>query len=216
MKELSQDECRNVVKCLEVFSDDEMYYLVTEYMPKGDLAEYCRRCDSWPLPEEEAKSIIKQMATGLSDLHERRILHRDIKLENILVGTSDSKETTVKLADFGSAVRLSGDVDSETFRIGTPCYMAPEIIQGQRYGLKADIWSLGVVLHLILSSSFPFYHKDIVQIKKLTVQAELDLEKDSYLSKMSAEAKNLIEGMLTKDPKKRLSIQQVLSHPWMC
>ena len=215
MQSLAQSESPFIVKCLEVFSDSEMYYLVTEYMPHGDLAEHCRRCGKWPLPEHKAKIIFKQLAEGVKGLHKRRILHRDLKLKNILVGQSAESNITVKLADLGSAVQLPDDSDSEVFRIGTPCYMAPEIIKGHRYGLKVDIWSLGIVLHLLLSLIFPFYDKDMAKAKQLTVESDLDLEKDAYLSKLSAEAKDLLSSMLQKDPTQRLDIYQVLAHPWL-
>lgn len=214
MKELTQEDCRNVVKCLEVFSDDEQHYLVTEYMPQGDLSQHLKTQGRWPLSEEEAKSIFKPLAIALSDLHSRKILHRDIKLENVLVSHEKDSVPTVKLGDFGSAVKLASDDAKETFRIGTPCYMAPEIIKAQPYGLEIDIWSLGVLLHLILSASFPFYDKDLSKVKGLTCNAPLDLEKGSYLPGLSADVKDLIYGMLIKEPSRRMTIEEVLAHPW--
>ena len=121
----------------------------------------------------------------------------------------------MKLADFGSAVQLPDESDSEVFRIGTPYYMAPEIIKGHSYGLKVDIFSLGVILHLLLSLIFPFFDRDKAKAKELTVNADLDLEKDVYLSRLSAQAKDLLTSMLQKDPQQRLDIEQVLAHPWL-
>ena len=94
----------NILEYVESFEDDKSYYIVMKYMPAGDLYSYIQRIDE-PLNEDHAKRIIRQVAKGVQALHSRLIIHRDIKCENILV-TDNSRDTSVKIADFGSAVKL--------------------------------------------------------------------------------------------------------------
>ena len=146
--------CNKMIKFIESFEDEESYYIVTQFMPAGDLYEYIRKKNR-PLDEGHAKLIIRQVAQGIQALHSRLIIHRDIKCENILV-TDYSRETAVRIADFGSAVKLLSAEDTANFRIGPPGYIAPEVICGMNYGLACDIWSMGALMHMLLSFTTPF------------------------------------------------------------
>ena len=184
-----------------------------KYMPAGDLFRYIRLIDQ-PLDEDHAKLIIRQVAKGIQALHSRLIIHRDIKCENILV-TDNSRDTSVKIADFGSAVKLQSANDTADFKIGTPGYTAPEVLRGKQYGLGCDIWSVGALMHLLLSYRVPFIDDDYREYKYRAITEPLDLQTDQYLSQLSDPAKDLLRCMLEKNPRNRLTIEQVLAHEWL-
>ena len=99
--------------------------------------------------------IIRQVAQGIKVLHSRLIIHRDIKLENLLM-TDNTRHAQGKIADFGSAVKFQSADETSDFMIGTPGYTAPEIMTGQNYSFSADMWSLGSLMHALLSARLPF------------------------------------------------------------
>ena len=114
---------------VDSYEDACNHYIVTKFMPAGDLLNYLQKQPVQPLTEVHAKKIIRQVLEALEDLHERRIVHRDIKVENILM--SDLSESArVRIADFGSSIKLGSAEEKTSFRIGTPGYIAPEIILG--------------------------------------------------------------------------------------
>ena len=111
------------------------------------------------MSEKLARNILKQICAGVKGLHNINIIHRDLKLENILM--SDFKETaTARIADFGSATKLLSADAKTNFCIGTAGYTAPEIIQGLSYGKAVDVWSLGCILHVLLSAQPPFWDEN--------------------------------------------------------
>lgn len=128
--------------------------------------------------------MVKQIAEGLQALHSQNIVHRDIKLENILV-SSFARKTTIKLADFGSAAQLTSASDKASFQVGTHGYLAPEIIKGQDYNCAVDIYSLGAVLHVLLSAKLPFWDDDRNEMRRKVKEEPLDLEQDPYTAKIS-------------------------------
>jgi serine/threonine protein kinase len=145
---------KNVVKLLEVFENKKNMFLVMEHMQHGDLQHYLKS-SSGGLNEDTARGFFKQILDGLFCIHSNNILHRDIKLENLLV---DNKNT-VKICDFGiSTLVMPGKKMTE--QSGTPSYMAPEIVKGIEYeGFSSDVWSLGVVLYAMLTGEPPFESK---------------------------------------------------------
>ena len=183
-----------------------------KYMPAGDLYRYIRLIDQ-PLDEDHAKLIIRQVAKGIQALHSHLIIHRDIKSENILV-TDNSRETTIKIADYGSAFKLQSANDTANLRIGTPGYTAPEVLRGKKYGLGCDIWSIGALMHFLLSCRAPFTDYDHRNYNIRALIEPLNLEADQYLTQLSDPAKDLLWCMLEKDPRYRPTIEQVLAHEW--
>ena len=120
-------------------------------MAAGDLLNYSIKQPGQPLSEALARNLLKQICAGVKGLHANDIIHRDLKLENILM--SDFKETaTARIADFGSATKLSSPDAKINFCIGTPGYTAPEIIQGLPYGKTVDVWSIGCLMHVLLTA----------------------------------------------------------------
>lgn len=146
----------NIVRLFEYFETDKLILFVTEVATGGDLINYVRKRRS--LNEESAKSIFKQLIQGLRHCHSKGVLHRDIKLDNILL----TVEGVVKICDFGVAKSnmVKGEILTE--QCGTPAYMAPEVINGKGYeGFASDIWSAGVVLYSILQGMVPFKSDNI-------------------------------------------------------
>lgn len=147
------------------------------------------------------------MIEGLGYIHSKNIIHRDIKLDNILL---DGKGN-VKIADFGvSKVVQKNEVMRE--HSGTPAYIAPEIIKDKGYkGFKADLWSAGVVLFALLYGTVPFKANNMKDLHQQIMMAKYNF-KDTEVTE---EAKDLIKGLLNPDPQARLGVSQVLKHPWM-
>lgn len=170
----------------------------------GDLYNFIRKRGK--LNENYGKIIFKQIIEGLKYLHSRNIVHRDIKLDNILFDLSN----TVKICDFGVSRKIKqGQILHE--RCGTPAYIAPEIFNDEGYeGFPVDIWSAGVTLYYLISGTQPFKADSIKVLKK-----EITSGKYDKLEKISGELSDLIDKLLQVDPKKRITISQILNHPWL-
>ena len=175
-----------------------------EYAGEGDLLHYVKRKKR--LNEEEAKFIFKQVVYGLGHCHCRSVLHRDIKLDNVLL----DNEKGVKLCDFG----VSKIISKHQFikeQCGTPAYIAPEIIADEGYeGFFADIWSLGVVLYAMLCGTVPFKASNMKELHVLIKKGDY-----KFPVSLSEEAKDLVKKMLILNPADRVSIPEILSHPWV-
>ena len=151
INKLSSENNQNILRAIETFEDEDYYYIVCELAPAGDLFNYvCKQADQ-PLQETQAKMVLKQVANGLKTMHEMNIIHRDIKLENVLM-MDFSEDAMAKLADFGSSLMLRNEQDFGSKQIGTMGYFAPEILRGEHYGTKADIYSLGALLYALLTA----------------------------------------------------------------
>lgn len=178
--------------------------IVIELAAGGDLLSYVRKRRT--LKEDVAKSLFRQLVTALSYCHQKGIVHRDIKLDNLLL-TIDGQ---VKICDFGVSKQIQpGEVMTE--RCGTPAYIAPEVLQEKGYsGCKSDLWSAGVVLYAMLYGSVPFKANNMAELQDQIRAGDYQL-KDT----VPAPARDLISKILEIDPNKRLNTAQILSHPWM-
>ena len=158
------------------------------------------------ISEPTAKIIFKQIIKGLQYIHKKKIVHRDIKLDNVLIDLTN----TVKICDFGvSRILQPGDIMYE--HCGTPAYIAPEIFRNEGYeGFSCDIWSSGVTLYYMLAGVQPFKGGKIEEIKDIILKGEYEPIND-----ISQEANDLIERMLKLDPKERITIEEILKHPWL-
>lgn len=209
----------NIVKVVEAFEDEEKIYMVSEYASGGDLQAYMCKRVYCSLDEERAKEVIFLIAQGLKYLHDRKIIHRDIKPENILMSdVTDSAEPII--TDFGNG-KILRDLDEYCTKLcGTKGYMAPELMHGQPYSLPVDIWGLGVLLYALISSTlpFPFPNEKLTEnnVHQFVSMLDKNLEFQGPKWLLASDAlKNLIRGMLEKDPRRRLSIDSVLNHPWI-
>ena len=202
MKTVSKSDY--VVKVFETYETKKHICIVMEYICAGNLLTYIRKRSK--LNEQNAKVIFKQIALGLHYIHSHGIVHRDIKLDNILIDLNN----IVKICDFGVSKKLSkGTIMKE--QCGTPAYMAPELLKGKGYeGCGVDLWSVGVVLYAMLSGTVPFKGNDIKELHTAIMKGTYKQIED-----ISQEATHLVRALLEVDPRKRITIEQVLYHPWL-
>jgi serine/threonine protein kinase len=166
----------------------------------GDLLNYVRKRRK--LKEDIAKYVFKQVVEGLHYCHSKRIVHRDIKLDNLLL----DEDGSVKLCDFGVSKHLKDYNEVMTEQCGTPAYIAPEILKDKGYkGFGVDIWSLGVCLYAMLYGTVPFKANNMSELHQLILKAKYSLKDDKV--EISDDAKSLIKALLEPDPSKRLTIE---------
>lgn len=191
----------NILKCYDYGWDDRFSYLLLEYAPHSDLFNYQLHYDGRLIPKDKCVKFIKQIIEGLKHVHSMGIIHRDLKLENIFVWSDD----ICKIGDFG----LSIESDDSQEIVGTIEYMSPEMIVGDRYDHRTDIWSLGVLIYDLMIGHTMFFgmeEEEICdQISNLTYQLSCDC---SPLLVM------LIKSIMSKC-EHRISLNEVLNHKWM-
>ncbi|CAG9321959.1 unnamed protein product [Blepharisma stoltei] len=193
-----------VVKIFEVFESSKHFLIVMEYAGGGDLLQFVKQ--KGRLTENEARRIFGQIIEGAIEIHENGVLHRDFKLDNILL---DSQYSCCKICDFGvSKLVKKGQIINE--QCGTPAYLAPEIIVDRGYeGFWADMWSLGILAYAMLCGTVPFKAHSIPELNKLILTGKYNLP--DYLSE---NAKDMIRSMLQLVPHNRIPLDSLLRHPW--
>ena len=202
MKSLSSSNY--IVKIYETYQTQNHFCIVMEYICAGDLLSYIRKRSK--LTEQIAKFIFKQIILSLQFIHSHNIVHRDIKLDNILIDLNNN----IKICDFGVSKRIVNN-DKMFEQCGTPAYIAPEILKNKGYeGFSVDIWSCGVVLYAMLSGTVPFKGNDLNELHNLIMKGKFNIIND-----ISNDAKHLIKSLLEVDPKKRININNILNHPWL-
>ena len=195
---------KNIVKIFETYETKKHICIVMEYICAGDLLTYIKKRSK--LTEPVAKFIFKQIILGIKHIHDNSIIHRDIKLDNILLDLDNN----IKICDFGVSRKINkGDIMFE--QCGTPAYIAPEILINKGYeGFGVDIWSAGVVLYAMLSGTVPFKGNNLKDLHDLIITGNYKEVKN-----ISREAEDLIKSILEVDPKKRIKIDDILNHPWL-
>lgn len=203
----------NIAKLLDVITDDEKIYIFIEYYTNGSLNDIVMSTNGNGLPEDKARHYFKQIMQALFFIHRMGVAHRDLKLENIVITNDDN----VKLTDFEMCKKQDpGNLSLTT--CGTLLYVAPEIIKEEPYdGMKADIWSAGVVLYAMVSGHFPWMtdtsltpNKMVHETAKQIISGEIVLPDD-----LSFELENLLFNILNVDPNERPTAEDILQHPWM-
>ena len=210
----------NITKILEMFEDDEYILISMEYINGGNLFSFVKKRRK--LSEKTAKFLFKQIILGIKHIHSHKIVHRDIKLENILIDLNNN----IKICDFGIGRILTSNKQCLHDKCGTPMYMAPEILLSSKNkgyeGFPVDIWSSGISLYIMLSGTLPFNLKnnDSSSLEEesdnnLDLQYSIINKEPKHIEKISDEARDLLKGLLNKNPNKRLTIDQILEHPWL-
>ena len=217
----------NITKILELFEDKEYILIIMEYINGGNLFSFLKKHRK--VSEKTAKLLYRQIILGIKYMHEQGIVHRDIKLENILIDLNNN----IKICDFGIGRVLSSPEQPLFDQCGTPMYIAPEILlcskeKGYK-GFPVDIWSSGIVLYILLSGTLPFSFKN--SSSSLSESNESNLSEDNNnntelqysiinkepkeIENISKEAEDLLKKILKKNPEKRITCEEILNHPWM-
>ncbi|NXA83449.1 STK36 kinase, partial [Thryothorus ludovicianus] len=193
----------NIIQMLDSFETAKEVVVVTDYA-EGELFQILE--DDGSLPEDQVQTIAAQLISALYYLHSHRILHRDMKPQNILLG----KDGVVKLCDFGFARAMSIHTMVLTSIKGTPLYMSPELVEERPYDHTADLWSVGCILYELFVGTPPFYTNSIFQLVSLIIKDPV-----KWPMTMSPVFKSFLQGLLMKDPHQRLSWPELLSHPFI-
>lgn len=199
----------NVVGLKAVYEDNYCVHLVMELCAGGEL--FHRLEKDGRFAEPDARVLFRDLMKVVMYCHDKGIVHRDLKPENILLDNK-SPSSPIKLADFGLATYIKPG-QSLNGKVGSPFYIAPEVLAGG-YNKAADVWSAGVILYILLSGVPPFWGKTKSRIFDAVRSGELRFRSDPW-DQISASAKELISGMLCRDPAQRFTAAQVLDHPWI-
>ncbi|PWN90543.1 Pkinase-domain-containing protein [Acaromyces ingoldii] len=193
----------HVMQLFEVLATETNIWMVSELCAGGELYDYL--VERGVMPEPEARRLFGQLCLATAYIHGRGIVHRDLKLENVLL----DDRCNVKLGDFGFTREFEGKKLMETF-CGTTGYAAPEMLAGKKYtGEEVDIWSLGVILYALLCGALPFDDDDDDVMKSKILKGDYELPEQ-----LSEEARDLVSKILQQEPSARPSIKSILSHPW--
>jgi len=202
IKILSKLKHSRIISLKGWFEDKDNIYLVLEYLPEGDLAHYFKN----DLPsKEETINIMCQIIDAIKYCHRKGIVHRDIKLENILI----DENMNIKLTDFGLSIFKKGD-EKFNDEVGTPRYTAPEILTGEGYNEGVDIWGLGIILFLLLTGKYPFDGSTRKNIFTRIVEKRIDY---SYYDLDSDEI-HLLKRLLCKNPRYRIKLDAIEETSW--
>ncbi|KAL1527882.1 hypothetical protein AB1Y20_009258 [Prymnesium parvum] len=193
----------NIVLMLDYFETEDGMCVVTEFA-QGELFALLE--DDKSLPETEIRAIASQLTHALQYLHSNRVIHRDMKPQNVLVGAN----SRVMLCDFGFARAMSNQTTVLTSIKGTPLYMSPELVQELPYDHKSDLWSLGVILYELFVGQPPFYTNNIYSLINMILKDPV-----VYPPTMSVAFKSFLKGLLTKDPKRRMGWPELMRHPFI-
>jgi serine/threonine protein kinase len=196
---------KNIVTLFETFENKKYTFIIMENIIGGNLLQSVKKMTK--LTENQSKNIFKQLIETIKYIHSKNIVHRDIKLDNILIDLNNN----IKICDFGVGKQyINGEKLKD--KCGTPAYIAPEILKNFGYeGPPVDIWSSGVVLYALLSGTVPFKANNSKDLQKLILKGVY-----KKISGISFEAQDLIDKLLEVDPRKRISIDGIFKHPWMC
>lgn len=199
----------NIVECYDVIRKQNSIYIIMEFCDSGDLRTLLRK----PIKELYTQFFFSQLVNGLKFLDKHNIVHRDIKPRNILL---TNQRRVLKIADFGFAKR-SNEASLYDTICGSPMYMAPEIMNKNKYNKQTDLWSIGIMLYEMLFGFHPYKScKSYNEIKsKNNENVEIEIPPKNTKNKISNECKSLLTKLLQKDAKKRITWKDFFNHPWL-
>ncbi|KAM4551391.1 death-associated protein kinase 3 [Odontesthes bonariensis] len=201
----------NIITLHDIFENKTDVILILELVSGGELFDFLAEKES--LSEEEATQFLKQILDGVYYLHSKRIAHFDLKPENIMLLDKNVPNPRIKLIDFGIAHQIKAGNEFKNI-FGTPEFVAPEIVNYEPLGLEADMWSIGVITYILLSGASPFLGETKQETLTNISAVNYDFDEE-YFSNTSELAKDFIRRLLVKDPKKRMTIDDSLEHPWI-
>ena len=207
----------NIIKIYDYYLNKNNYYIIMEYVSGGELYDYINKEKKFS--ERKTKIIMSQLLHALNYLHSNNIVHRDIKPENILIEKSklncpfeNELGINLKLIDFGTCHFLHKN-DYLTLKVGSPYYIAPEVLK-KKYNNKCDIWSAGIIMHILLLGYPPFNGTSQQELLKIIKKGKIDKDTPEW-RKISHNAQELLSNMLEKKYEKRYSASQCLNHPFI-
>ncbi|EHA99388.1 Serine/threonine-protein kinase MARK1 [Heterocephalus glaber] len=194
----------NIVKLFEVIETEKTLYLIMEYASGGEVFDYL--VAHGRMKEKEARAKFRQIVSAVQYCHQKCIVHRDLKAENLLLDA----DMNIKIADFGFSNEFTVGNKLDTF-CGSPPYAAPELFQGKKYaGPEVDVWSLGVILYTLVSGSLPFDGQNLKELRERVLRGKYRIP--FY---MSTDCENLLKKLLVLNPVKRGSLEQIMKDRWM-
>nr|6C9D_A Chain A, Serine/threonine-protein kinase MARK1,Serine/threonine-protein kinase MARK1 [Homo sapiens]6C9D_B Chain B, Serine/threonine-protein kinase MARK1,Serine/threonine-protein kinase MARK1 [Homo sapiens] len=194
----------NIVKLFEVIETEKTLYLVMEYASGGEVFDYL--VAHGRMKEKEARAKFRQIVSAVQYCHQKYIVHRDLKAENLLL----DGDMNIKIADFGFSNEFTVGNKLDEF-CGSPPYAAPELFQGKKYdGPEVDVWSLGVILYTLVSGSLPFDGQNLKELRERVLRGKYRIP--FY---MSTDCENLLKKLLVLNPIKRGSLEQIMKDRWM-
>ncbi|XP_054242861.1 hormonally up-regulated neu tumor-associated kinase [Indicator indicator] len=199
----------NIAQLLDILETENSYYLVMELCPGGNLMH--KIYEKKRLEEHEARKYIRQLILAVEHLHRAGVVHRDLKIENLLL----DEDNNIKLIDFGlsNCAGILGYSDPFSTQCGSPAYAAPELLARKKYGPKIDVWSIGVNMYAMLTGTLPFTVEPF-SLRAL-YQKMVDKEMNPFPTQLSTAAVNFLRSLLEPDPAKRPNIQQALANRWL-
>ncbi|XP_053701937.1 MAP/microtubule affinity-regulating kinase 3a isoform X12 [Synchiropus splendidus] len=194
----------NIVKLFEVIETERTLYLVMEYASGGEVFDYL--VAHGRMKEKEARAKFRQIVSAVQYCHQKHIVHRDLKAENLLLDA----DMNIKIADFGFSNEFTLGNKLDTF-CGSPPYAAPELFQGKKYdGPEVDVWSLGVILYTLVSGSLPFDGQNLKELRERVLRGKYRIP--FY---MSTDCENLLKRFLVLNPSKRGTLEQIMKDRWI-
>ncbi|XP_036406179.1 MAP/microtubule affinity-regulating kinase 3-like isoform X5 [Megalops cyprinoides] len=194
----------NIVKLFEVIETEKTLYLVMEYASGGEVFDYL--VAHGRMKEKEARAKFRQIVSAVQYCHQKHIVHRDLKAENLLLDA----DMNIKIADFGFSNEFTLGSKLDTF-CGSPPYAAPELFQGKKYnGPEVDVWSLGVILYTLVSGSLPFDGQNLKELRERVLRGKYRIP--FY---MSTDCENLLKRFLVLNPTKRGTLEQIMKDRWI-
>ncbi|XP_059218729.1 twitchin isoform X21 [Stomoxys calcitrans] len=207
---MNQLHHQKLINLHDAFEDDDEMVLILEFLSGGELFERITT-EGYQMTEAEVMNYMRQICEGIKYMHEKNIIHLDIKPENILCQTRNSN--IVKLIDFGLATRLDPN-EMVKITTGTAEFAAPEIVNREPVGFYTDMWATGVLTYILLSGLSPFAGENDIKTLKNVKSCEWDFDAEAFRY-ISDEAKDFIRKLLVANKEKRMTVHECLLHPWL-
>lgn len=207
---LEKTDHPNITRIFQILEDKRSYWVVMELIEGGNLLDKIISCNKFN--EDHACFIIHQIMLALNYMHLQHVMHRDLKLENIMCRSTDLDDFNVKLTDFGFSTFFQPEI-KQSLALGSPLYMAPELHRQEKYDERVDVWSLGCIAYIMMSGAPPFAGNDS-DMHEVIESHQVSFEREVW-GHISEDAKDFIKMCLNKDQEKRCQIKDLFATPWI-